>query len=152
MVYNITTGVRLTAEDMKRIFEEIPSAVGMKYTDADYFEMRSILDLVDGQAIILAGRDELFLPALTIGAGGSIGTTQNIFPELFVGVHRAFLVGDWEKAQELQLKASRAVRVLLGYGSLEGRAQVQGLPPRTKGTFIGIWRHWGFFKGSPKSI
>ena len=120
LVYNIpaTTGVRLTAEEMKRIFE-IPSVVGMKYTDADYFEMRNILDLVDGQAIVLAGRDELFLPALTMGAGGSIGTTQNIFPELFVGVHRAFLAGDWKKAQELQLKASRAVRVLLGYGSLD---------------------------------
>ncbi len=120
LVYNIpaTTGVRLTADEMKRVFE-IPSVIGMKYTDADYFEMRNILDLVDGQAIVLAGRDELFLPALTMGAGGSIGATQNIFPELFVGIYTAFLDGDWQKAQDLQLKASRAVRVLLGYGGLD---------------------------------
>jgi len=118
-VYNIpvTTGVRITAEDMGYIFR-IPSVVGMKYTDADYYEMRNILDLADREVLVLSGRDELFLPALTMGAEGSIGTTQNIFPELFVGIYEAFSGGNWKRAMELQLKASRAIRILL-HGGLD---------------------------------
>ena len=73
--------------------------------------------MAEGNCIILSGADELFLPALTMGAGGSIGTTQNIMPKHFVELHRTFLQGDLDKARRMQVQANRGIRELLGYGS-----------------------------------
>lgn len=119
IVYNIpyTTGVSVTSREMAELFR-IETIVGMKYTDPNTYEMQNIIALAEENCIILSGADELFLPALTMGAGGSIGTTQNIMPKHFVELYQAFLRGDLEQARRLQVQANRVIRELLVYGSV----------------------------------
>lgn len=119
IAYNIpaTTGVSVTEKEMRELFK-IENMIGMKFTDPDYYVMRNIIESVDGDCIILSGADQLFLPALTMGAGGSIGSTQNLMPRHFVAIYEAFLRGDLEEAQRLQYEANRVIRVLLSFGSV----------------------------------
>jgi len=119
IAYNIpaTTGVSVTEKEMRELFK-IENVIGMKFTDPDYYVMRNIIELVDGNCIILSGADQLFLPALTMGAGGSIGSTQNLMPQHFVAIYEAFLRGDLEEARRLQYQANRVIRVLLSFGSV----------------------------------
>ena len=119
IVYNIpyTTGVSVTSKEMAELFR-IETIVGMKFTDSDYYEMRNIIELAEGDCIILSGSDQLFLPALTMGAGGAIGTTQNIMPKHFVELYRTFLRGDLEQARRMQYQANRVIRALLAYGTV----------------------------------
>ena len=51
-----------------------------------------------GKWIAFSGADELFLPALTMGTVGSIGSTQNVLPEIFVQIYNNFTQGSIKKA------------------------------------------------------
>lgn len=132
VVYNVParTGISLTSEDMREIFQ-IENIVGMKYTATNYFEMRNIMELVEGECLMLSGADENFLAALSMGAHGSIGTTQNIMPRQYVEIHRAFCEERIADAQQLQYQANRVIRVLLRAGSIASWKAVlraQGFP------------------------
>jgi N-acetylneuraminate lyase len=96
---------------------EIPGMAGMKYTSPDFFRMQAICQRVRREWVVLSGPDELFLPALTMGVQGSIGTTQNVFPELFIEIHRAFLAGELARAMAIQQTVTRIVSLYRPYGS-----------------------------------
>ena len=119
IVYNIpaTTGVSVTTKEMAALFR-IETIVGMKFTDSDYYEMHNIIESAEEDCIILSGSDQLFLPALTMGAGGAIGTTQNIMPKFFVKLHQTYVRGDVEEARRMQYQVNRVIRELLTYGSV----------------------------------
>lgn len=132
LIYNIPdrTGVTLGDELWVRLFE-IDNIVGMKYTATDLFYMRNIIEMLEGKALVLSGADEMNLPALTMGADGSIGTTQNIAPEWFVKIRELFLAGDIHAARELQYEVNRLIKFWLSQGRLaacKATASVRGVP------------------------
>jgi N-acetylneuraminate lyase len=96
---------------------EIAGVVGMKYTSPDFFRMQAICQRVGRDWVVLSGPDELFLPALTMGVQGSIGTTQNVFPELFAEIQRCFQAGDLARAMAIQQTVTRIVSLYKPYGS-----------------------------------
>ena len=96
---------------------QIPGMAGMKYTSADFFRMQAICQRVGRDWVVLSGPDELFLPALTMGVKGSIGTTQNVFPELFMEIQRCFQAGDLGRAMAIQQTVTRIVSLYKPYGS-----------------------------------
>ena len=119
VAYNIpaTTGITMTLPVMAELFK-IENVIGMKFTYYNYYEMRNIIEMMDEQCLILSGSDEMFLPALVMGANGAIGSTQNIAPELFVEIYQAFLEGDLDRARALQYRANRMVLALLTCGGV----------------------------------
>jgi len=132
LIYNIPdkTGVTLTDELWLELFA-VDNLIGMKYTGSDLYYMRNIIELLEGKALVLSGSDELCLPALTMGADGSIGTTQNIAPEWFVKIRELFLTGDIHQARELQYEVNRLIKYWLAHGRLAGckaTAAVRGVP------------------------
>lgn len=132
LVYNIPSlvGVSLSDDLWLRLFE-IPNVVGMKYTAADLFYMRNVIELLGEQALVFSGSDEMGLPALVMGCDGSIGTTQNVAPEWFVKIREAFLRGDLPTAQRLQFEVNRFIKFWLAHGraaAVKAAAAVRGVP------------------------
>ncbi len=120
----------LSLETVLRV-AQIPGMAGMKYTSADFFRMQAICQRVGREWLVLSGPDELFLPALTMGAKGSIGTTQNVFPELFQEIQRCFQAGDFSRAMALQQTVTRIVSLYKPYGSAvtaQTMLTLRGLP------------------------
>ena len=132
LVYNIpaATGVSFSDEMWLKLFE-IPNIIGMKYTAADMFYMRNVIELLGQRALVLSGSDEMFLPALVMGCDGSIGTTQNVAPEWFVRIRESYLAGDLKTAQELQFEVNRFIKCFLTHGRMSGvkaTAALRGVP------------------------
>jgi len=62
--------------------------------------------------IFIVGTEALLLPALITGAKGCISGLANAFPELNVEAYNAIENKDWKKAVELQLKITRARKIM----------------------------------------
>lgn len=117
LVYSLPmlAGSPVTLEGWKALFE-IPTAIGMKFTGYDLYQMRNVYELMGQRILVFSGSDEVALPALVMGSHGSIGSTQNVLPEKWVAIRQAFLAGDWERAQRIQYQVNRLIRLLLSFG------------------------------------
>jgi dihydrodipicolinate synthase/N-acetylneuraminate lyase len=104
-VYNLPgiTGVEVTPPLMKRLVEEVPQIAGIKHSALNFFNTYGFNQL--GIAVFI-GNSGLFLPALTIGAIGTIGSPLNVAPRIYADVYDAYLKGDLAKAEKLQQKGA----------------------------------------------
>jgi N-acetylneuraminate lyase len=118
-LYNVpaTTGVLVTAAQFGQLIQDVPTVAGMKYTAYDFFNMRQIIELEGGRLNIVSGPDEMFLPALSMGVDGAIGTTLNYMCLQFHQIYQAFKAGDMAQALEVQSKVNHVIAVLLKYGT-----------------------------------
>jgi len=115
-----TTGVTLKNEEILKL-GEIKNIIGLKYTYTDFYLLQDLLLKMKGKWIAFSGPDELFLPALTMGVIGSIGSTQNVLPEIFVEIYKSFKNKDIDKASKLQKRVTEAVNLLHKYGGITSR-------------------------------
>ncbi|HIE43753.1 MAG TPA: dihydrodipicolinate synthase family protein [Candidatus Omnitrophica bacterium] len=106
-----TTRVVLTSEKIVQL-GKIKNIMGLKYTHSDFYLLQEMLLRMEGRWIAFSGADELFLPALTMGVIGSIGSTQNVLPEIFVDIYEKFKQGRIQEAMELQKRITTAVSLL----------------------------------------
>ena len=95
---------------------DIPGVCGLKFSDYNLFLLHSLREHYP-EATVFSGNDEVFLPALVMGAHGTIGMTLNFMPEIYVGIYRAYSQGDLAEAQRLQYQANRAIELLFRYGA-----------------------------------
>lgn len=116
LIYHVPiyTGVILTNDEIAKL-SQIKNVIGLKYTDTNLYVLQDLLNKVGGRWIAFSGADEMFLPALTMGVSGCIGTTVNILPELFIGIYNSFRSGDIDKAMALQRKLNIAISILYEY-------------------------------------
>ncbi|MCX8082662.1 MAG: dihydrodipicolinate synthase family protein [bacterium] len=110
-----TTGVTIPVDKFLKLLE-IENIKGLKYTNYDFYTLQDILIKAKGRWIAFSGPDEMFLPALTMGVSGCIGSTQNVLPEIFVDIYKSFKGCDIKRAMELQKKITVAVSLLKKYG------------------------------------
>ncbi|MDD3725592.1 MAG: dihydrodipicolinate synthase family protein [Candidatus Ratteibacteria bacterium] len=110
-----TTGVALSNDEILK-FLEIRNIAGLKYTHPDMYILQDLLIKAEGRWIAFSGPDEMFLPALTMGVVGCIGSTQNVLPEIFLDIYKSFKDGDIKKAMEGQKRITIAVSLLKKYG------------------------------------
>jgi len=66
---------------------------------------------------VINGVDEYTYQALLSGANGSVSSTSNVVPELFLGIFHSLRKDDRKKAWETQVKLSEACR-LFQYGRM----------------------------------
>jgi len=118
LIYYIpsTTGVTLSNDKIAEL-SKIKNIIGLKYTNYDFYTLQDLLLKVK-RWIAFSGPDEMFLPALTMGVSGCIGSTQNVLPEIFVDIYRNFKDGSIKKAMELQRRITIAVSLLKKYGGM----------------------------------
>ena len=60
----------------------------------------------------IIGTEALCLPALMVGAKGSVSGLANVFPELVVSLYDALLSSNFEEVARLQMRVNRARKIL----------------------------------------
>ena len=97
---------------MEQIADACPNVIGVKYSWADCIRLKDYLNIRDGKFSVLFGPDRLFLPALAMGADGTVSGVSGPMPEHFVEVYRAWKAGDVEKARQEQKTANEICEIL----------------------------------------
>lgn len=105
------SGVEFTLHDYEA-FAANPRIIGIKYTSQNLFVFEEIQRNFPS-LMILNGYDELFLPALSIGAKGAIGSTFNVMAEIYLQIAAAYRAKDIETARQGQSKANHIIRTLI---------------------------------------
>ncbi|NJD03762.1 MAG: N-acetylneuraminate lyase, partial [Ruminiclostridium sp.] len=77
------SGVVINTEMVEKLMN-IRNMIGLKWTSYDYYEMRRIKELNEGNINVINGPDETLLCGLVMGADGGIGATYNPMPKVFV--------------------------------------------------------------------
>lgn len=104
-IYNIPiyTNNDLLPELVERIRKGAPNIVGIKYSFPNLLRLGEYLKL-DPSFSALIGCDRLVLPALALGASGTVSGPVAVFPQLFTGLWEAYRKNDIPAAREYQLK------------------------------------------------
>jgi dihydrodipicolinate synthase/N-acetylneuraminate lyase len=116
LIYNNpkTTGVAVSAPLLNRLAQ-----IGVSGVKDSSFDIMVFYDYLRGVKkegfIPIIGTEALLLPAVTMGAHGSVSGLANAFPEPVVELFTAVKRGDMGKATSLQFKVS-AMRDIMHYG------------------------------------
>ncbi|MFO0948045.1 MAG: dihydrodipicolinate synthase family protein [Planctomycetota bacterium] len=126
-LYNIPslTAVNVTAAMVKPLLE-LKNIRGIKFSDPNLFAEFELVSIGKGFDV-LHGYDETLLYSFMVGTVGGIGLTYNFMPSLFVELYRSFKNGEWQRANELQLKASRMIDCFLKHAGKSPVGYAKGL-------------------------
>ena len=99
--YNIPalTQVEFDRALMENLQKKVPSLIGIKHSA---YDLSMILHWVDMGLACFSGFGPLPLPALTMGAVGTVDSPLSISPWLYVGLYKAWREGDLESARAKQ--------------------------------------------------
>ena len=113
ILYNFPalTGYSLDAPLVGRLAAAHKNIVGIKETVGDLVHVQSMTDLKKElpDFIVFSAFENQIIGALIAGAEGCINATANFAPEYTVGIYKAFMSGDMEKACYYQRKLSRCM-------------------------------------------
>jgi dihydrodipicolinate synthase/N-acetylneuraminate lyase len=100
-VYNLPqlTQVEFTASMMEKLRREIATLKGLKHSAYDFSQVRVFADM---GLTVFSGNGAYPLPALTMGAVGTIDAQLCLAPWHYAKLHRAFEAKDLTTAQALQ--------------------------------------------------
>lgn len=116
-------GVFFSMYDLLRKMDgTIPNLAGIKYTYEDMMDYQLCLNFKERKYDIMWGRDEMLLPALSIGAQAYVGSTYGYHAPVYNEMVRLFGEGRIPEAAELQLAANRLIELLGKYGNGCGKA------------------------------
>ncbi|MDO5445429.1 MAG: dihydrodipicolinate synthase family protein [Eubacteriales bacterium] len=105
----------ITGETMQQIADACPdNVIGVKYSFADMRRFMEYLKVNDNTFSVVFGPDDLFLPALIMGADGTVSGCASCMPEPFVEIYRLYKEGKFDEARKAQLKCFDMVRALRG--------------------------------------
>lgn len=100
----------------------IPNFAGIKFTFENMMDYQLCLEFKDRKYDIMWGRDEMMLPALSIGAEAFVGSTYGYNAPIYLAIMRAFGEGRIREAADLQYKANIIISFLDKYGNGCGKA------------------------------
>jgi len=139
-VYHIpgATGTLLTVDQLLQICA-LDGVAGLKYSSVDLYFLSELLARRDSNQVnVLSGPDQLFLPCLSLGVEGAIGTFYNLLPRLFIDIMESFHRGEFAAARRLQFAANEVIAATRPYGvipaikamlAMQGYDVGQGVPP-----------------------
>ncbi|MDC7125642.1 MAG: dihydrodipicolinate synthase family protein [Spirochaetales bacterium] len=99
----------ISPECMEEICRVCPNVVGVKYSYPDFRRLMAYMRCKNGKFSVVFGADDMFLPALTAGADGTVSGCSGPFPEVFVEIYKKYIDGDIAGAMESQIKANELV-------------------------------------------
>jgi len=118
-LYNMPalTKVNVEAETLRWALDQ-PRILGLKDSsgDPEYFRSAARLLRQRPDWSLFIGPEEKLLVALQTGGHGGVSGGANLFPELYVGLHRAFQAGNLVRAGELQAQIQRVSDALYRIG------------------------------------
>jgi 4-hydroxy-tetrahydrodipicolinate synthase len=113
IIYNIpqATGVNKewwTVEGLA----ELENIVGIKDSSGNFPFLASLFEKVGDKISIICGCDEIGMAALASGADALILASANLIPDIWQEIYKAVQCKELEKAQELQRKIQKLVRIV----------------------------------------
>ena len=114
IVYNVPgrTGSNLSPETVVQLASH-PQIAGYKAASGDVTQISEIVERTRQEAFdVLAGDDALTLPALAVGATGTISVAANVEPDRTRRMVRAGLTGSLARARELHHELAPLTRAL----------------------------------------
>jgi dihydrodipicolinate synthase/N-acetylneuraminate lyase len=85
------------------IIKLAPNFAGVKYSAPNLIRISEYIKVTPSRGVLI-GCDRLILPALSLGAVGTVSGPAMAFPRLFTGVWKAFQIGDLTTAQRFQAR------------------------------------------------
>ena len=128
--YNIPcfTGVNYPMIKLLEIVDEtIPNFAGIKYTHENMMDYQLCLNFKNKKYNILWGRDEMLLPALSIGATSAVGSTYGYMTPIYLKVIELFNQNKLEEAAQMQLTAIKFIQLLDMFGGGCGKAFMRNI-------------------------
>jgi 4-hydroxy-tetrahydrodipicolinate synthase len=118
-VYNLPqlTQVEFTPELMEKVVEAVPSVVGLKHSAFTFMNIRAFADM---GLKCFSGNGAIPLPALTMGAVGTVDAPLSVAPWHYAEMYDAWESGDMETAQRLQDATKQIVDVVRMFGAPAG--------------------------------
>lgn len=116
VLYNIPqfTGRDISEGGFEELLE-LPQVIGVKHTSRNLYGAERIIQRYPHLSLI-NGFDEFYLPALSIGAQGAIGTTVSVQIQLFVALRRRFAANDLAGARAVQARINDTVESMVAEG------------------------------------
>lgn len=114
IMYNVPsrTGTTIQPETAVRIAKEVKNVVAIKEASGNISAVAKLASLADGCIDIYSGNDDQVLPILSLGGKGVISVWSHVAPKKVHDMVYAFLDGDIETAQKLQLEAIDVIGAL----------------------------------------
>ena len=137
-LYNMPSHTKVAfSVDLVRRAMELPNVVGMKDSSGDmiYFDQLRQVVVEREDFTLLIGPEELLAEAVLLGAHGGVNGGANIWPELYVELHKAASEGNLERANELHRKVVRVASSIYHVGP-PGASVLQGI--KTALSILGI--------------
>lgn len=118
-LYNIPGCARnaLSPSFIIRMATEVDNVVGLKDSSGRIMDLTRIIDGAPAGFNVFNGVDEYTFQAWVTGANGSVTSTANVAPELFLNVIKNVQKGDYKKARAAQTKLDDAC-ALFQYGKM----------------------------------
>lgn len=117
------TNVNFAMYDLLREMDKvIPDLAGIKYTFENVMDYQLCLEFKDRKYNMMWGRDEMMLPALSVGADTFIGSTYGYNAPIYNAIMKAYSEGDMAGAARLQYEANIIITFLGKYGNGCGKA------------------------------
>lgn len=101
----VAMGTVLTLRDFQQM-AKIPAICGIKETSGNYQLVVDLLTFLPSLPVFI-GNSTLILPALIMGASGSVSAIANVVPEFFTGLYHAVRNGDIAAATKFQERINR---------------------------------------------
>ncbi|QDO88197.1 4-hydroxy-tetrahydrodipicolinate synthase [Ornithinimicrobium ciconiae] len=113
IAYNVPgrTGSNLTPETLRELWA-IPEVVAVKESSGDLRQMVRICQEAPAGKTVLAGDDDLALPAIAVGATGLVSVCGNVAPAETAELVRAAMVGDLVRAREFNAELAPLMAAL----------------------------------------
>jgi N-acetylneuraminate lyase len=110
-VYNLPqlTQVETVPALMEKFMREIPTIIGLKHSSVNFADIRAFADM---GLKCFSGSGALPLPALTMGAVGTVDAPLSIAPWHYVELFAAWERGDIARAKALQDEVGKYVRLV----------------------------------------
>ncbi len=128
-LYNMPshTKVAFSVETVRRAMD-LPEVVGVKDSSGDMIYFDQLRQIVAGRPdfSLLIGPEELLAEAVLLGAHGGVSGGANVWPQLYVELHKAAAAGELERTRQLHRKVVRLASSIYHVGP-PGASVLQGI-------------------------
>ncbi len=111
------TKVTIEPETVRRAMDN-PCVVGIKDSSGNMIYFKRLTELAKARAdwTVLIGPEELLSDAVFAGGHGGVNGGANVFPQLYVALHRAAEAGDLARVRDLQARVLKISSALYTVG------------------------------------
>ncbi len=100
------SGVYIGTKTVANLARKVTNFVGIKDSSGDIKQTAAYVQIPKEGFYTFIGRDSLIFDGLMVGVVGAVASTANVVPNLVLSLYRAFQMGDYDRARQLQSNLS----------------------------------------------